>query len=65
MTAYNPIHSVTGVTKAHAMRAKKWMRDRSLLSFYRKEDKSLNAFEFKHGAEWTENALRTALKETK
>lgn len=62
---YQPVCSVTGVTKADAKRAIKWLRDRSLLSFYRKEDKSLNAFQYKHGSEWTYNALHTALKETK
>jgi hypothetical protein len=65
MTEYHPIHSVTGLNKAHALRAQKWLKDRNLLSFWRKEDKSLNAFEFKHGKDWTQNALETALKETK
>ncbi|QWY83161.1 hypothetical protein [Rhizobium phage RHph_X2_24] len=63
-TNYHPVHSVTGVSKTHARRAMKWLKDRNLLSFYRSADKSLNAFEFKHGKEWTENALRDALKET-
>ncbi|AKF13292.1 hypothetical protein PHIN3_27 [Sinorhizobium phage phiN3] len=57
--------SVTGVTKSHATRAIKWLRDRSLLAFYRKEDKSLNAFEFKHGREWTYKALNDALEATR
>ena len=56
--------SVTGVTKAHAKRAVRWMRDRSLSAFYRPADKSLAAFEFKDGRDWTYDTLHTALKET-
>jgi uncharacterized protein GlcG (DUF336 family) len=57
--------SVTGVNKSHGLKAVKWLRDRSLLSFYNAKDKSLNAFEFKHGSEWTYNALHKALEETR
>lgn len=60
-----PALSVTGVTKAHAQRAIRWLRDRSLLAFYRAEDHSLNAFEFKHGREWTDKVLRDALDATR
>jgi hypothetical protein len=63
--ANGPALSVTGITKAHATRAIKWMKDRSLLAFYRADDKSLNAFEFKHGAEWTDKAMRDALDATR
>lgn len=57
--------SVTGVTRAHAERAVKWMKDRSLLAFYRAADKSLNAFEFKHGRDWTYDAMNRALDATR
>jgi hypothetical protein len=62
---FKPALGVTGVNKAHALRAVKWLRNRSLLSFYRPEDKSLNAFEFKYGSQWTYNALNKALEETR
>lgn len=56
---------VSAKNKAHALRAKKWLRDRSLLAFYSSENKSLNAYEFtKHGKDWTLNALTKALEET-
>ena len=59
-----PAISVTGVRKAHAMRARKWLRNRSMLAFYRADDKSLNAFVTKYGAEQTDRALRDALAAT-
>ena len=62
---YGPALSVTGVTKTHAKRAMRWMRDRSLLAFYRASDKSLNAFEFKHGREWTYQMMNDALEATR
>lgn len=55
-----PAVSVTGVTKAHAMRAIRWLRARNMLAFYRAADKSLNAIVTKFGAEQTERALRDA-----
>lgn len=60
-----PALSVTGVTKKHGLKAVKWLRDRNLLSFYSNADRSLNAFEFKYGSEWTYNALNKALEETR
>lgn len=63
--ANGPALSVTGVGKAHARRAIRWLRDRSLLAFYRDEDRSLNAFEFKHGREWTYRVLDDALAATR
>lgn len=65
MTDTGPALSVTGVTASHASRAIKWMRARSMLAFYRREDKSLNAFEFKYGKEWTYAKLHEALDETR
>lgn len=59
-----PALSVTGATKSHARRAVRWLADRSLLAFYRPTDKSLNAFEFKFGRDWTYAVLRQALRET-
>lgn len=64
-TSQAPALSVTGVTAAHARRAISWMSKRSLAAFYRKADKSLNAFEFKHGSEWTYRAMRDALAATR
>ena len=60
-----PALSVTGVTKAHARRAITWLRNRSMLAWYRPQDRSLNAFIFKHGAQWTYDVLHRALAETK
>jgi len=57
-----PALSVTGVTSAHARRAVKWLKDRSLLAFYHKGE--LRAFEFKHGPDWTYDVLHRALRET-
>ena len=64
-TTSEPCLSVLGVTKAHAKRARRWLANRGLLSFYRAEDKSLNAFEFKHGRDWTYRALNDALEATR
>ena len=61
----SPALSVTGVKKAHAKRAIKWMKDRSLLAFYRDADQSLNAFEFKYGREWTYKVMNDALEATR
>lgn len=63
--AGGPALSVLGVTKAHATRAVRWMRDRSMLAFYRERDKSLNAFEFRQGSEFTYEVMKKALEETK
>lgn len=60
-----PALSVLGVTKRHAARAQKWLRDRSYLAFYRTQDNSLNAFEYPQGAEWTYDLLHRAIKETR
>lgn len=59
-----PALSVTGVTKAHAMRAVRYLRARSMLAFHRAADKSLNAFVTKHGEEQTYQAMRDALAAT-
>lgn len=56
--------TVTGVTKVHARRAVRYLRNRGILSFHRAADKSLNAFVTKHGMEWTDKALRDALAAT-
>jgi len=60
-----PALCVCGVTKGHATRAQKWLKDRSYLSFYRAADKSLNAFEYPQGREWTYELLHKALEETR
>ena len=60
-----PAVSVLGVSKTHARRARRWLADRSLASWYNPAEKSLNAFEFKHGKEWTEKALRDAITATR
>lgn len=61
----SPALSVTGVSKGHAKRAIRWMQDRGLLAFYRPQDRSLNAFEFKQGRDWTYEAMRKALEATR
>jgi hypothetical protein len=43
------------------MRARKWLRNRSMLAFYRADDKSLNAFVTKYGAE-LDGALKESVK---
>lgn len=60
-----PALAVVGVTKSHASRAQKWLKDRSYLAFYRATDKSLNAFEYPQGADWTYDLLRRALEATR
>ena len=60
-----PTIDVLGVNAAWAKRARKWLADRSLLSFYDPKQKALRAFEFKHGPEWTEKQLRDALEATR
>ncbi len=59
-----PALSVTPVTRAHGARAVKWLSNRSLLAFYRR-DGSLNAFEFKGGRDATYKALGDALEATR
>lgn len=61
---HGPAVSVTGVTKAHAMRAIRWLRARNMLAFYRSADRSLNALVTKFGQEQTERALRDAYTAT-
>lgn len=61
----SPALSVTGVTKAHATRAVKWLRHRSYLGFYRKADKSLNMFATKHGNDHAYKAMNDALEATR
>lgn len=56
--------SLTGVTKRHGLKAVKWLRRHSILAFYRAEDKSINAFQTKHGKEWTYAILERAYRET-
>lgn len=60
-----PALSVVGVTKVHAKRAIKWLRDRNYLAFYRAADHSLNAFKYPQGDEWTYDLLHRAIKETR
>ena len=57
--------SVLGVTKAHAAKAVRWLRARSVLSFYRAEDKSLNAWVLKTGREATYAIMNKALEATR
>jgi hypothetical protein len=61
---HHAIVSVTGVTKGHGRRAVIHLRRRSLIAFYNDADKSLNAFEFKEGKDWTDRVLRMALAAT-
>jgi hypothetical protein len=61
----SPALSVLGVDRAHAKRAMRWLEKRSLLSFYRPVDNSLNAFEFRQGRDWTYAVLHKALAETR
>ena len=65
VTNNTPALSVTGVSKGHAKRAISWMRNRNLLAFYRQEDHTLNAFEFKGGRDFTYKALNDALEATR
>lgn len=60
-----PFLSVTGLRKDHALRAKKWLRDRSILAFYSAADKSLNAPETNHGKAWTYEAMHEAIDATR
>lgn len=64
-TQYGPALSVLGVTKGHAKRAQKWLKDRSYLAFYNSSDKSLNALEYPKGREWTYQLLNNALEATR
>ena len=41
------------------------LANRGLPAFYDASDRSLNAFEFKHGREWTYEAMHKALAATK
>ncbi len=59
-----PALSLLGFSAAHAKRARRWLANRSMASFYRPEDHSLNAFEFKQGREFTYDALRQAYEAT-
>lgn len=60
-----PTLSVVGVSKTHARRAIVWLRARSLLAFYDKNEIALKALEFKHGREWTYRMMHNALRETR
>ncbi len=60
-----PTVAVTGITKAHAMRAIARLRNRSVLAYYQRHDKSLNAWVLKTGAEATRQALKRAIEETR
>lgn len=58
--------SVTGVKKTHGLKAVRWLRKRSLLSWYDEKTKELRAWEYtKYGPEYTYNALHKALEETR
>lgn len=66
MTAKHPTPlTVLGVSKTHAQRAITYMSDRNLLAFYAPKERALCAFEFKHGREWTYNAMTHALLATR
>jgi hypothetical protein len=68
MTSYSyvPVASVTGVSKFHVERAVKWLRRAyDLPAFWRRSDRSLNAFADKHGLEGTDKLLREALNATR
>ena len=56
---------VMGVTKTHAKRAITYLRRRSILAFYRPEDKSLNTWELKSGRDATYDALNKAVEATR
>jgi hypothetical protein len=60
-----PALAVTGLTKAHAIRAIRYLRNRSMLAFYRKDDKSLNAFVTKFGEDQTYRAMNEAVAATR
>ena len=64
-TGPGPDYSVVGVTKTHARRAIAWLRDRSILAFYRAEDRSLNTWRLKAGSDATYQALHDALDATR
>lgn len=51
--------------KAHARRALKWLRDRSLAARYNSITKTIGAFPWKYGTEWSEQKLRDAVAATK
>lgn len=60
-----PALAITGINKAHALRAITWLRNRNMLAFYRKQDKSLNAFVTKHGEGQTYRAMHDAISATR
>lgn len=64
-TQYGPALSVLGVRKTHAERAIKWLKERSLLAFYRAADRSLNMHEYPKGRDWTYQTMERALEATK
>lgn len=59
-----PSLSITGVCAPHARKAIKWLRNRNMLAFYRRADKSLNILVTKHGKEQSYEAMSKALAET-
>jgi hypothetical protein len=60
-----PDLSLLGVTEAHARRARKWLADRSILSYYCRAEHSLRAPVTKHGRDWTYEAMRKAYEATR
>lgn len=60
-----PPLSVLGVNKAHAMKAVRWLRARSILAFYRAADRSLNAWVIKSGSDATYKVMNDALEATR
>jgi predicted transcriptional regulator len=57
--------SVTGLRKAHAAKAMKWLRNRSIAVCYRAADKSINCFPVKGGPERTYRAMYEAVEATR
>lgn len=53
--------SVTGVSRTTAVRAIKWLKDRSVPAFYRASDRSLCTFQLKGGNERTYETLYRAI----
>lgn len=60
-----PALSVTGVTKTHAQRAVRWLRNRCVLAFYRGADRSLNVFPTKYGSERDYENMHAAIDATR
>ncbi len=63
--ATTPFVSVTGVSKAWGLRARRWLANRSLAAWYDAKIQTLNAFPWSRGPAWSEQTLRDALAATK